>query len=124
MKNYSNIDDYIGEFSLETQAILQQIRQAIKQAAPEAQETISYGVPTFTLGKNLLHFGAYKHHIGFYPTPDGIAAFAKELAVYKSAKGSVQFPVDKPMPLALISQIAAFRVAQEKEKAMAVKKKK
>ena len=113
----SSIDAYIASFPVEIQAILEQIRSVIKQAAPEAQETIKYAMPTFVFHGNLVHFAAFTHHIGFYPVPTGIEAFKKELSVYKSAKGSVQFPLDKPMPLNLISAITKFRVEENREKA-------
>jgi uncharacterized protein YdhG (YjbR/CyaY superfamily) len=107
------IDAYIAEFSPEVQAILQKIRATIRQAAPRAEEKISYQMPTFTLnGKNLAHFAAFKKHIGFYPTPRGIAAFKDDLAAYKGAKGSVQFPVDQPIPYALIRKIVKYRVEE------------
>jgi len=109
---YSAIDEYIESFPEEVQKILQEIRATIKAAAPEAKEKISYQMPTFDLKGNLVHFAAFKHHIGFYPAPTGIEAFKVELSVYKTAKGSVQFPIDKPMPLELITRIVHFRVAE------------
>lgn len=112
---YSTIDDYIASFPRETQILLQQVRSAIRKAAPEAGETINYGIPTFTLSGNLVHFAAFEHHIGFYPTPSGIENFRKELSVYESAKGSVKFPVDNPLPLDLISKIVKFRVNEKME---------
>jgi uncharacterized protein YdhG (YjbR/CyaY superfamily) len=96
------------------QKILKQIRTTIKKAAPGAEEAIKYGIPTFVLNENLVHFAAFKNHIGFYPTPSGINAFKKELSGYKSAKGSVQLPLEEPMPLALIEQIVKFRVKEVK----------
>ncbi len=120
----NNIDNYIAGFPKETQEILQQVRSAIRKAAPDAEETINYGIPTFTLNGNLVHFAGYKNHIGFYPTPSGIETFKKELSIYNGAKGSVQFPIDKPMPLALISKIVKFRVKENMEKANAKMKKK
>ena len=113
----NNIDAYIAGFPEETQKRLQQIRTVIKQAAPDAEETIKYALPTFVLHGNLVHFGAFKNHIGFYPVPSGIEAFKKELAAYKQAKGSVQFPFNQPLPLELISKIVAFRVKESSEKA-------
>jgi len=110
--NIPDIDTYIAGFPEETQAKLQQIRAVIKAAAPEAEETISYQMPTFKLGKNLVHFAGYKKHIGFYPTPSGIAAFQEELSIYPNAKGSVQFPLDQPLPLELITKMVVFRVAE------------
>jgi uncharacterized protein YdhG (YjbR/CyaY superfamily) len=107
---FADIDSYIASFPKETQAILEGLRKTIRLAAPEAKETINYGMPTFTLKGNLVHFAAFKNHIGFYPTPSGIEEFKKELSVYKGAKGSVQFPIDQPLPLELISKIVKFRV--------------
>lgn len=112
----NNIDDYIAGFPKDVQKILQQIRATVKKAAPEADETISYAIPTFTLKGNLVHFAAFKNHIGFYPAPTGIEAFKKELSVYKTGKGSVQFPLDKPIPLELITEIVQFRVIKNLEK--------
>ena len=99
------------------QSVLQTLRQTIHQAAPDALEKISYGMPTFTLKGNLVHFGAFKTHIGFYPTPSGIEKFKDELAVYKGAKGSVQFPLDEPLPLDLVRRIVEFRVEENLAKA-------
>ncbi len=110
------IEEYIALYPQETQKILEQIRATIKKAAPKAEETINYGIPTFKLNGNLVHFAAYKQHIGFYPAPSGITAFKKELSVYKGAKGSVQFPLNQPMPLALITKIVKFRVKENLEK--------
>jgi uncharacterized protein YdhG (YjbR/CyaY superfamily) len=111
------IDAYIAGYPEEVQAILQQIRRTIHETAPEATEAISYGMPTFKLHGNLVHFAAFKNHIGFYPVPSGMAAFQEELAAYKQGKGSVQFPLDKPMPLDLIRRIVEFRVQESKGKA-------
>ncbi len=108
------IDAYIAGFPEEVQAILQQIRRTIHETAPEATEAISYGMPTFKLNGNLVHFGAFKSHIGFYPVPSGMAAFQDDLAAYKQGKGSVQFPLNKPMPLDLIRRIVEFRVQESK----------
>jgi uncharacterized protein YdhG (YjbR/CyaY superfamily) len=114
---FDSIDEYIATFPEDIQKILQEVRATIKAAAPEAEEKISYQMPTFTLnGGNLVHFAAFKKYIGFYPTPNGIEAFQKELSVYKGAKGSVQFPLDKPMPLKLIRRIVKFRVAESTKK--------
>ncbi len=113
----NEIDQYIAGFPKSTQKILEQVRKTIRKAAPEAEEKIGYGIPTFTLNGNLVHFAGYKNHIGFYPTPSGIETFKKELSVYDGAKGSVQFPIDQPMPLALIRQIVKFRVEQNQAKA-------
>ncbi len=112
----ASIDEYISKFPPETQEILSEIRKVIKEAAPEATEKISYQMPTFYLYGNLVHFAAYKGHIGFYPAPSGIEAFKEELSVYKGAKGSVQFPLDKPMPYTLISRIVKFRVIENVKK--------
>jgi uncharacterized protein YdhG (YjbR/CyaY superfamily) len=113
------IDEYIAGFLPAVQVLLHQLRATIKQAAPEAGEAIRYRMPTFTLNGNLVHFAAYKNHIGLYPTPAGINAFRAKLAGYKSAKGSVQFPLDKPLPLDLISRIVLARVHENREKAAA-----
>jgi uncharacterized protein YdhG (YjbR/CyaY superfamily) len=110
------IDSYIKIFPPKTQKALRELRRTIKAAAPDAQETINYAIPTFTLNGNLVHFAAFDRHIGFYPTPSGIVAFKKELSVYEGAKGSVKFPLDKPMPLKLVSRIVKFRVAEQMKK--------
>lgn len=107
-----NINEYIAGFPQQIQIILEQIRSTIRQAAPEADETIKYAMPTFVFHGNLVHFAAFANHIGFYPVPSGIEAFKKELSVYKGAKGSVQFPLNQPIPLNLISRIVTFRVKQ------------
>lgn len=114
---YESIDDYISKFPPEIQEILSTIRKVIKETAPDAIEKISYQMPTFTLHGNLVHFAAFKNHIGFYPTPNGIDAFKEELSVYKGAKGSIQFPLHQPMPYELISKIVKFRVAENIKKA-------
>lgn len=108
----SVVDKYIDTYPKEVRKILQQVRETIRKAAPDAEETISYGIPTFKLKGNLVHFAAAKNHIGFYPAPSGINAFKKELAGYKGAKGSVQFPLDEPLPLALITKIVKYRVKE------------
>lgn len=105
-----SIDEYIAGCPRDVQQILKQIRTTIRKAAPEAKEAIKYQIPTFVLNGNLVHFAAFKSHIGFYPTPSAIEAFKDELSRYESAKGSVQFPVDEPMPLGLIERIVKFRV--------------
>ena len=120
----ATIDDYIAGFPPDVQAILQKIRATIRKAAPQAEETISYQMPTFTLHGNLVHFAAFKSHIGFYPVPTGIEAFKKELSAYPSGKGSVQFPLDQPIPYGLISKIVKFRVKENLAKAAARGKKK
>jgi len=117
------IDDYIAAFPEDVQEILQTIRRIVHEEAPDAQETIKYQMPTFTLDGNLVHFAAFKKHIGFYPVPSGIEAFKDELAGYVGGKGSVQFPLDQPMPYDLIRRIVAFRVAENQAKAAAKKKK-
>ena len=116
---FTTIDEYIATFPKETQKILKDIRATIKAAAPDAEEKISYQMPTFFLKGNLIHFAAYKNHIGIYPTPNGIESFKKELSKYKGAKGSVRLPIDEPMPLKLISRIVKFRVAENLKKAKA-----
>ena len=109
------IDEYIRTFPKNVQEKLQALRKTIKMAAPGAGETISYGIPTFDLGGHLVHFAAYKNHIGFYPTSSGIRAFKKELSPYKTSKGTVQFPIDRPLPLALIARIVKYRVTENKK---------
>jgi uncharacterized protein YdhG (YjbR/CyaY superfamily) len=120
----NDIDEYIAGFPPEVQEILEQIRTTIREAAPDAEEAIKYRMPTFVLNENLVHFAAFKNHVGFYPTPSGIEKFKDELSSYESAKGSVQFPIDKPMPLRLIRKIVAFRVKEAQAKASAKKRKK
>ena len=113
----TTIDEYIAAFPKNIQTLLEQMRATIWKAAPEAKEAISYGIPTFKLNGNLVHFAAFKNHIGFYPTPSGIEEFEKELSVYKQGKGSVQFPLDKPLPLALITRIVKYRTKKNTGKA-------
>ena len=115
-KQFKTIDEYISTFPDDMRTILNQVRQTIRAAAPEAQETINYQMPTFTLNGNLVHFAGFKNHIGFYPTPTGIEAFKDELSAYKGAKGSVQFPLDQPMPLPLIRRIVEYRVKENSER--------
>jgi len=117
--DYQTIDEYIATFPKETQKILKEIRTTIKAAAPNAEEKISYQMPTFYLNGNLIHFAAYKNHIGIYPTPSGTEAFKKEISKYKAAKGSIQLPLEEPMPLKLIAKIVKFRVAENMKKAKA-----
>jgi uncharacterized protein YdhG (YjbR/CyaY superfamily) len=117
IQGYNTIDEYIALFPAETQKILKEMRAVIKAAAPDAEEKISYQMPTFALKGNLVHFAAYKNHIGFYPAPKGIEEFKAELAAYKGGKGSVQFPIDKPIPYDLIRRIVKFRVSENLEKA-------
>lgn len=114
---FASIDEYIATFPAEIQAVLQEVRAAIKAAAPDAREKISYQMPTFDLKGNLVHFGAFKNHIGFYPTPSGTEAFKAEIARYQGAKGSIRFPLDEPMPLDLITRIVKMRAAENLEKA-------
>lgn len=109
-----SIDEYIACYSEEIQLVLNSIRKTIHKAAPEAKETIKYSIPTFTLNGNLVHFGAFKNHIGFYPAPSGIKAFKKELYDYKVSKGAIQFPYDKKLPIALITKIVKFRVKENR----------
>lgn len=111
-----NVDEYIEQFPPEVQASLQKLRGAIKAAAPKAEESISYMMPAYKYHGVLVYFGAFKNHIGFFPTGSGIEAFKKELSVYKGSKGTVQFPLDKPLPLKLIQQIVKFRVQVNLEK--------
>ncbi|MEA5031892.1 MAG: DUF1801 domain-containing protein [Sphaerochaeta sp.] len=108
----SPIDAYISTFPSNVQDLLNQMRQTIAQAAPQAVEKISYGMPTFFLKKNLVHFAAAKNHIGLYPAPSGVQAFKDELAPYKTSKGAIQFPLDNPLPKDLITRIVAFRVKE------------
>ncbi|MDB5247105.1 MAG: hypothetical protein JWQ40_1499 [Segetibacter sp.] len=123
-KKIDTTDSYIAGFPVETQQLLQKVRETIKQSAPGAEETINYGIPTFVLQANLVHFAGYKTHIGFYPTPSGIEKFKEELSAYKGAKGSVQFPIDEEIPYDLISRIVQFRVKENTERAAKSKKKK
>lgn len=106
------IDEYISGFPAEIQEKLTLIRNAIQKAAPEATEKISYKMPTYYLKGNLVHFAAMKNHLGFYPAPSGIIAFADALAHYKCSKGAIQFPYDEPLPLELIQAIVRFRVSE------------
>jgi uncharacterized protein YdhG (YjbR/CyaY superfamily) len=117
------IDQFISNYPPEVQTILQKIRALIQKSAPGAEEAMSYGIPTFKLnGKNLVHFSAFKEHIGFYPTPMGIEKFKKELSAYEGAKGSVKFPLNKPIPYALITKIVQFRVKDVSAQVKAKKK--
>jgi uncharacterized protein YdhG (YjbR/CyaY superfamily) len=111
-KQFKTIDEYIDTFPEDVRGILNELRQTIKETAPEARETISYQMPTFTLNGNLVHFAAFKNHIGFYPTPTGVEAFKEDLSRYKGAKGSVQFPIDQPLPPSLIRRIVEYRVQE------------
>lgn len=116
MNSYNTIDEYIATFPSEIQDILFKIRAIVKEVVPEAIEKISYQMPTFYLDGNLVHFAAFKKHIGFYPTPSGIDAFQEELSKYKGAKGSIQFPLDQPIPYELIRRIVQFRVEEKHNK--------
>ena len=118
----TDVDSYIATFPPQTQALLEQIRAIIRKAAPEATEGIGYGMPAYKQDGALVYFAGYQHHIGFYPTASGIACFQQELAGYKSSKGAVQFPLDQPLPEALITTIVRFRVKENGEKAVLKKK--
>lgn len=111
------VDEYISGFPEDVQEILEKIRMTIRKAAPDAEETISYRMPAFTLHGNLIHFAAYKKHIGLYPAPTGNEKFNKELSAYRAAKSSVRFPLDKPIPFGLISQIVKLRVKENLRRA-------
>jgi uncharacterized protein YdhG (YjbR/CyaY superfamily) len=119
-----NIDEYIAHFPENVQIILEKIRLTISQAAPEASEKISYGMPTFVLEGNLVHFAAFKNHIGFYSMPSGTSKFQQEILQYKHAKGSIQFPLSQPVPFDLISRIVKFRVEENLAKAASKQKRK
>ena len=119
-----NIDEYIAGFPQDVQEILEKMRLTIRKAAPDAEETIKYQIPTFTLKGNLLSFAAYKKHIGFYPAPAGNENFRNALSVYRAGKSSVKFPLDKPIPFDLISKIVKFRIKENLERAEAKGKKK
>ncbi len=116
MKKYSNIDEYIAACPAEIHESLRAMRTTIQTAAPEASEKISYGIPTFYLHGNLVHFGGFKDHIGLFPTALGVEAFKQELGAYAVSKGTIRFPLDKPLPLSLISKIVKFRVKQNLER--------
>lgn len=115
-KNNPDVDHYIAGFPEEIQKLLEAMRQTIRKAAPDADEKIGYGIPTFTLNGNLVHYAAFKNHIGFYPAPRGLEAFKEELSGYKGAKGSVQFPFDRPLPLDLVAKITKYRIEQNLSK--------
>ncbi|MES1218685.1 MAG: DUF1801 domain-containing protein [Bacteroidota bacterium] len=114
---FKSVDDYISVFPVSTRSFLKEMRKTIKEAAPDAEEVISYNMPAFKQNGMLVFYAGYNEHIGFYPTPGGLIAFKDEIAKYKSSKGAVQFPLDKPLPLALISKMVKFRVKQNMEKA-------
>jgi len=114
----ASVDEYISGFPAETQTLLNEMRALIRACAPDATETMSYAIPTFDLnGRHLVHFAGYEHHIGLYPTSSGIAAFEAELTPYKSARGSVQFPLDEPLPADLIRRMVVFRLEEETDRA-------
>lgn len=113
----TTIDAYIAAFPVDKQEVLSRIRKLVKDCAPEATEAMAYGIPTFRLHGNLVHFAAFKGHLGFYPSPSAILAFEKELKAYKTAKGTVQFPWDHPIPYNLIGSMVRFRVAEQGKKA-------
>ncbi len=113
---YDTIDQYIQSFPQEVQKILKKVRKTIKKAAPEANEAISYSIPTFKLHGNLVHFAAFKNHISFFPTSSGVANFTNELSKYKTSRGTIQFPLDQPIPYDLIAKITKFRVKEASEK--------
>ncbi len=123
LKTPDNIDDYIESFPPHIQEMLTELRATIKRAAPDAEEKMSYQMPTFFQKGNLVHFAAYTNHIGLYPAPSAIVLFKNELTAYKNAKGSIQFPLDKPLPLDLITRIVTFRVNENIKKAELKKKK-
>jgi uncharacterized protein YdhG (YjbR/CyaY superfamily) len=117
------INEYIADFPLEIQVVLEQIRATIRTAAPDASEAIKYGMPTFVQHGNLVHFAAFKNHIGFYPVPSGIEAFKTELSVYDQSKGTIRFPFGTPVPLELIARIVKFRLEENLRKVLAKSKK-
>ena len=117
MKKVESIDDFIASYPSNVQEILHKLRKLVKEEAPETSEKIAYGIPTFTLNGNLVHFSAYEKHIGLYPTSSPITAFAKELKPYKTSKGAVQFPLTQPLPWPLIRKIVRFRVKEQRGKA-------
>jgi uncharacterized protein YdhG (YjbR/CyaY superfamily) len=123
MNAYTTIDEFISQYPPEVQSILQKLRKLIHETAPEATEAIAYGIPTFKFHGNLVHFSAYKNHIGFYPTSSGVEKFKDRLARYELSKGTIQFPIDQPMPFDLIREIVEFRVKENLERASFRKKK-
>ena len=116
MEKYDNIEEYIANFPLETQKILEQLRNDLLKMVPEAKEKIAYGIPTLTLNGNLVHFAAYKNHIGLYPGSKAIEIFETELKGYHTSKGTIQFPIDQPLPMQLIEKIVTFCVSQNLNK--------
>ena len=120
---FNTIDEYITSFPRNIREILQELRRIVRESAPGVEETISYGIPTFDLnGKHLVHFAAYKNHIGFYPTSSGIKAFKRELSLFKTSTGTVQFPLEKPIPFDLVKKIVEFRVNENKSSKKHLKK--
>lgn len=115
MKENSNtdVDEYISTFPKDVQKVLKKLRQTIRESAPNAEETINYGIPTFRLEGNLVHYAAFKKHIGFYPTPSGIVAFKKDLSQFETSNGTIKFPLDKPIPFDLVRKIVRFRVKEQ-----------
>lgn len=117
MKSYETVEEYIGSFPTEIQITLEQLRKAIKSNAPDTIESMSYGMPGYKLNnKPLVYFGGFKKHIGFFPTPSGVEAFKKDLSDYTTSKGTIQFPLNKPLPLSLITKIVKFRVKENAAK--------
>ena len=110
------VPEYINAAPKEAQKKLREMRACLRKTAPKAQESLKWGMPAFSHKRILFTYAGFKHHIGFYPTPSAVRAFAKDLSAFKAAKGSIQFPLDRPLPLALIRKIAAFRVKEEKDK--------
>jgi uncharacterized protein YdhG (YjbR/CyaY superfamily) len=123
-KKFKTVDEYFSTFPKNVKDVLAELRKTVKQAAPQAEEVISYNMPAFKFKGILVYYAAYKKHIGFYPTSSGIEAFKKELSGYKWAKGSIQFPLDQPLPIELITNIVKFKVMRNSEKAAAKTKKK
>ena len=112
-RQFKTVDEFVASFPKNVRTVLEELRRVIGDSAPGAEETISYGIPTFDLnGKHLVHFSAYKSHVGFYPTSSGIEAFRKELSPFKTSRGTVQFPLDKPIPFDLVRKIVKFRVKE------------
>lgn len=116
MKSYSNTEEYIEAFPKEVQKLLKEIRSTIKKAAPDAKEKIAYGIPTFTHHGNLVHFGGFKDHISFFPGGSPVEHFKNELTKYKTSKGTIQFPLDEPLPVDLIKRIVKFRMRENEAK--------
>lgn len=116
MKSFKNIDEYIKNYPKEVQALLKQLRATIRKAAPRAEEAIKYGIPTFVLNGNLVHFGGFKKHISFFPAASGVKEFKNELSAYTTTKGTIQFPLEKKLPLGLVARIVKFRVKENLSK--------